>query len=127
MDSLNRSIIIDEFYSNFPFLETDKQLLNSSINFIHSDYGNYSGEVKTKILENAQSSGKGRDNQSYKYFLNFENNTSLNDVQFIRHGWGKMSWKNGTLYGANLQFVYSDHDEYIGQWLDNIQHGNYED
>ena len=126
MDSLNRSIIIDEFYSNFPFLETDKQLLNSSINFIHSDYGNYSGEVKTKILENAQSSGQKRDNQSYKYFLNFENDTSLSDVQFIRHGWGKMSWKNGTLYGSDLQFIYSDQDEYIGQWLNNIQHGDYE-
>ena len=126
MNDLNSGAIIDEFYSNFPFLETDRQLSNSSINFIHSVVGNYSGEVKTKILENEKSDGTRKDNRSYKYLVNFENNTGLSDVQLIRHGWGKMSWKNGTLYGSNLQFVYSDHDEYIGQWLDNIQHGNYE-
>ena len=84
-----------------------------------------SGEGKSSETSWVQSSGKRRDNQSYKYFLNFENNTSLNDVQFIRHGWGKMSWKNGTLYGNDLQFIFSDQDEYIGQWLNNIQHGDY--
>ena len=126
MDSLNRSVIINEFYSNFPFLETNRQLLNSSINFIHSAYGNYSGEVKTTVLENEKSDGASKNKRSYRYLVNFENNTSLTDVQLIRHGWGKMSWKNGTLYGSDLQFIYGEQDEYIGQWLDNIQHGNYE-
>lgn len=40
-----------------------------------------------------------------------------------RNGWGQMLWRNGTTYGPNDIFYYSDGDKYIGQWKNNLQHG----
>ena len=42
-----------------------------------------------------------------------------------RHGWGKMSWANGTLYGSDSQFIYGEGDRYIGHWSNDKQDGTY--
>ena len=41
----------------------------------------------------------------------------------LRHGWGEMRWRNGTLYGDTDQFYYSRGDRYLGQWEAGRQHG----
>ena len=41
----------------------------------------------------------------------------------VRHGWGEMLWSNGTLYGSQLQFYYSEGDRYLGEWVDGVQEG----
>ena len=43
----------------------------------------------------------------------------------IKHGWGEMRWANGTLYGPNNIFYYSEGDRYYGQWNLDIQEGTY--
>ena len=122
-DNSNTIAVIEEFYSNFPFLELDKQLSNATIKFINTVHGNYSGEVKSVILQHEESPLEWKDNKSYDYSKDFIDKNTKNNVRDIRHGWGKMTWNNGTLYGSNLQFIYSSQDEYIGQWADNDQHG----
>ena len=49
--------------------------------------------------------------------------TGLLDDDGERHGWGEMRWRNGTLYGSELQFYYSDCDRYLGQWSRGQQEG----
>ena len=39
-------------------------------------------------------------------------------------GWGEMRWANGTLYGPNDVFYYSNGDRYYGQWSMDLQEGN---
>ena len=46
--------------------------------------------------------------------------------EFLRNGWGEMRWANGTLYGPNNIFIYSQGDRYFGQWRQNKQEGNFE-
>lgn len=41
----------------------------------------------------------------------------------VRHGWGEMSWANGTLYGPGLVFYYSVGDRYLGEWVEGQQDG----
>ena len=41
----------------------------------------------------------------------------------MRHGWGEMHWRNGTLYGPGGIFIYSRGDRYVGQWKNHKQHG----
>ena len=43
----------------------------------------------------------------------------------IKHGWGEMRWANGTLYGPNNIFYYSEGDRYYGQWNLDLQEGKY--
>ena len=43
----------------------------------------------------------------------------------IKHGWGEMRWANGTLYGPNNIFYYSEGDRYYGQWNLDLQEGTY--
>ena len=123
MDNWNQNKIIEEFHTNFPFLDLDKQLQNSSIKFITSVQGNYSGEVKAGVLRYEDPLNKTDGTSSYDYLGNFTTLHDSSSTQIMRHGWGKMTWKNGTLYGSELQFVYSDQDEYIGQWFNNSQNG----
>ena len=125
MENWNQKKIIEEFHTNFPFLDLDKQLQNSSIKFISSVQGNYSGEVKADVLRYEDPPNKTDGNSSYDYLGNFTILDDSHSKQIMRHGWGKMTWKNGTLYGSELQFVYSDQDEYIGQWINNNQYGKY--
>ena len=39
-------------------------------------------------------------------------------------GWGEMRWANGTLYGPDDVFYYSNGDRYYGQWSMDLQEGN---
>ena len=32
-------------------------------------------------------------------------------------------WNNGTVYGPDDLFYYTQGDKYTGQWMNNIQHG----
>ena len=43
----------------------------------------------------------------------------------FKHGWGEMRWANGTLYGPNYIFYYSEGDRYYGQWNLDLQEGTY--
>ena len=43
----------------------------------------------------------------------------------IKQGWGEMRWANGTLYGPNDVFYYSNGDRYYGQWNMDLQEGNF--
>ena len=49
----------------------------------------------------------------------------LNCTSGIKHGWGEMRWANGTLYGPNNIFYYSEGDRYYGQWNLDLQEGKY--
>ncbi|XP_023331834.1 phosphatidylinositol 4-phosphate 5-kinase 5 [Eurytemora carolleeae] len=40
-----------------------------------------------------------------------------------RDGWGEMRWNNGTLYGTENEFYYTEGDKYLGQWKQNLQQG----
>ena len=48
----------------------------------------------------------------------------LNCSSGFRQGWGEMRWANGSLYGPNNIFVYSQGDRYYGQWDMDRQEGN---
>ena len=117
--------IIEEFHYNFPFLESDILLSNSSIKFISTMNGNYTGQVKLGGLKRKSRTHSIVDDKFSHHFGEINDIKTSDEMQFVRHGWGKMSWKNGTLYGNNLQFIYSDKDEYIGQWSDDSQNGKY--
>lgn len=47
----------------------------------------------------------------------------LNCSSGFRHGWGEMRWANGTLYGPENIFIYSQGDRYFGQWVHDQQQG----
>jgi hypothetical protein len=44
----------------------------------------------------------------------------------MRHGWGEMYFRNGSLYGPGGIFIYGEGDRYVGQWQNNSQHGTYD-
>lgn len=51
------------------------------------------------------------------------NYTGELDERGLRHGWGEMLFKNGSLYGPGGIFLYGDGDRYVGQWQNGTQHG----
>ena len=119
--------VLNEFTINFPFLESDLGTLNKTLRSIDLIEGIYVGQLKL-FLRGSVSGGK-IENQ-----LGFDQNNENTIVEKIvklankpvRHGWGKMSWENGTLYGRDLQFIYLEGDEYLGHWSNDLQSGNCE-
>ena len=121
----DRRKIIKEFHANFPFLDETQEIEDSTINFIRFPEGNYTGQIKEVKF-------KKDDNRKYEE-INTAPRTEMKQMllendklgAFLREGWGKMSWANGTLYGdeGKGQFVYAQGDEYIGQWFDDTQNG----
>ena len=119
--------VLNEFTINFPFLERDLGTLNKTLRSIDLIEGIYVGQLKP-FLQGSVSGGK-IENQ-----LGFDQNNENTIVEKvvklankpIRHGWGKMSWENGTLYGRDLQFIYLEGDEYLGHWSNDLQSGNCE-
>ena len=117
----NQSLIVTEFKTNFPFLIDDSDNLTATIKFVTFLEGNYTGEIKKSITDKLHLSK----NETNGTQMNRGNEPVLESSSMhpIRHGWGKMSWANGTLYGSNWQFIYGEGDNYIGQWYNNEQYG----
>ena len=119
--------VLKEFTINFPFLRGNLGTLNKTLRSIDLPEGIYVGQLKP-FLQGSVSGGK-IENQS-GFDQNNENKIVEKVVKLankpVRHGWGKMSWENGTLYGRDLQFIYLEGDEYLGHWSNDLQNGNCE-
>ena len=117
--------VLNEFTINFPFLESSLGTLNETLRSIDLPEGMYVGQLKP-FLQGSVAGGK-TENQ-FSFDQNDENtvveNVAKLDDKPVRHGWGKMSWQNGTLYGRDLQFIYLEGDEYLGHWSNDLQNGN---
>ena len=124
--------IIDEFYLNFPFLSKNDNMLNSTIQFSILPQGNYSGQIKTMppIARRSDDINPSVTHDG-KHKGNMLENGKLKTVSgnFVRHGWGKMTWKGGTLYGDEIYgrgpFIYGEGDEYVGHWREDKQNGKH--
>ena len=64
-----------------------------------------------------------RDFRIFTVRLPTGNYTGELDDRGLRHGWGEMLFKNGSLYGPGGIFLYGDGDRYVGQWQNGSQHG----
>ena len=117
--------VLTEFTINFPFLERSLGTLNETLRSIDLPEGMYVGQLKP-FLQGSVGGGKIENQLSFDQ--NDENTVVENVAKLankpVRHGWGKMSWQNGTLYGRDLQFIYLEGDEYLGHWSNDLQNGN---
>ena len=117
--------VLNEFTINFPFLESSLWTLNKTLRSIDLPEGIYVGQLKP-FLQGSVVVGKIENQLSFDQ--NDENTVVENVAKLatkpVRHGWGKMSWQNGTLYGRDLQFIYLEGDEYLGHWSNDLQSGN---
>lgn len=117
--------VLNEFTINFPFLESNLGTLSKTLRSINLLEGMYVGQLKPFLqgnvaggkIENQLSFNQNNENTMVEKVIKLENKP-------VRHGWGKMSWQNGTLYGRDLQFVYLEGDEYLGHWSNDLQNGN---
>ena len=125
--NISQSNVVKQFLLALPFLSNDLENLTDTVNFIKFAQGNYTGQIKNidtkQIKWHSDGVEKKIDLREVKY-NNETNDTEKIRAHILRHGWGKMCWNNGTLYGINLQFIYSEGDEYIGEWVDDTQNGN---
>lgn len=60
------------------------------------------------------------------HFVEFQDGNYTGELNPARqrHGWGEIYWRAGALYGPGQMFIYSEGDRYVGQWQNNLQHGN---
>ena len=117
--------VLNEFTVNLPFLEGSLGTLKKTLRAIDFPEGIYVGQLKP-FLQGSVVVGKIENQLSFDQ--NDENTVVENVAKLankpLRHGWGKMSWQNGTLYGRDLQFIYLEGDEYLGHWSNDLQNGN---
>ena len=80
--------------------------------------------VDHNVLEKELSFLQGVINFEDLCFVAFPDGNYTGEVKNgSRHGWGEMKWKNGTQYGPDLIFYYSEGDTYLGEWVDGKQNG----
>ena len=60
------------------------------------------------------------------HFVEFPDGNYTGELNHLRqrNGWGEIYWREGTFYGPGQMFIYSKGDRYVGQWQNNLQHGN---
>ena len=117
--------VLNEFIISFPFLESNMRTLNKTLRSLNLPEGVYVGQLKPFLQGSV-------DDDKTDNLLSFDQNDDNTVVENgaklankpVRHGWGKMSWQNGTLYGTDLQFIYLEGDEYLGHWSNDLQNGN---
>ena len=119
--------VLNKFTTNFPFLESSLWTLNKTLRLIDLPEGMYVGQLKPFLQGSV---ARSKIEKQLSFDQNNENRTFGNVAKLankpVRHGWGKMSWQNGTLYGRDLQFIYLEGDEYLGHWSNDLQSGNCE-
>ena len=119
--------VLNKFTTNFPFLESSLGTLNKTLRLIDLPEGMYVGQLKPFLQGSV---ARSKIEKQLSFDQNNENRTFGNVAKLankpVRHGWGKMSWQNGTLYGRDLQFIYLEGDEYLGHWSNDLQSGNCE-
>ena len=117
--------VLNEFTINFPFLESSLGTLNKTLRSIDLPEGMYVGQLKPFLQGSV---ARSKIEKQLSFDQNNENRTFGNVAKLankpVRHGWGKMSWQNGTLYGRDLQFIYLEGGEYPGHWSNDLQNGN---